>query len=249
MVAGLDLCAREGMPASVVTHINRLNLQDLETFRSFLADHAVASWQVQLGIPSGALRDHSDLVIQPGDLLDLVPRLASMRLAVEERPLLFVADNVGYFGRHEKALRDRGAEISFWIGCRAGIQVIGIESNGNVKGCLSLPSSRHGQDRFLEANLRETRLSEIWHRPGAFAWNRDFCLSALGGFCAVCRYGDICRGGCAWTAWSHTHNRFDNPYCFYRQALRAGRLEELGDDHPSDKEWTRIEEMQKSGIW
>lgn len=247
VIDALDLCAREGMPASVVTHVNRLNLADLEAFRGLLAEHGVASWQVQLGIPSGALRDHRDLVIQPVDLLDLIPRLAAMRADPGGRPILFAADNVGYFGRHEKALRDRGAEISFWIGCRAGIQVLGIESNGNVKGCLSLPSSRHGQDRFLEGNLREVPLAAMWTRPGAFSWNRDFQEGALGGFCAVCRYRDICRGGCAWTAWSHTSNRFDNPYCFYRQVLLAGRLDELGEDRPDEEELRVIATMRDRG--
>lgn len=236
VVAALDLCAAAGLPASVVTHVNQLNARTLPEFRAFLGRHRVSSWQVQLGIPSGALRDNRDLVIQPDDLLWLVPQLAAMRADASARPVLFAADNVGYFGRHEKPLRDRGAEIGFWIGCRAGMQVIGIESNGNVKGCLSLPSARHGDDHFVEDSLRHRPLADIWNDPKSFAWNRDFTESQLGGFCAVCRYRDICRGGCAWTAYSHTSNRFDNPYCFYRRALVAGRLDELGDDVPNDDE-------------
>ena len=114
--------------------------------------------------------------------------------------------------------------------------MIGIESNGNVKGCLSLPSARHGKDVFLEGNLREHSLQEIWTRPGAFAYNRDFKLEQLAGFCAVCRYRDICRGGCSWTAYSHTQSRFNNPYCFYRQAVLHKRLELLGEDEPSAEE-------------
>ena len=236
VLAALDRCAAAGIETSVVTHVNRLNLASLREFRLLLRDHGVGSWQLQPGNPSGAMGEHLELVIRPEELLDLVPLVADMRTDGSGPPAIYPADNVGYYGIHEKALRDRGAKVDFWIGCRAGCQVIGIESNGNVKGCLSLPSARHGKDIFLEGNLREHRLQEIWTRPGAFAYNRDFQLSQLSGFCAVCRYRDICRGGCAWTAYSHTRNRFDNPYCFYRQAVLHHRQDLLGEDQPSAEE-------------
>jgi hypothetical protein len=104
--------------------------------------------------------ENQELVIRPEDLLWLIPEIAEMRSEQEIRPAVFPADNVGYFGRYEKALRDQGAQINFWIGCRAGCQVIGIESDGNVKGCLSLPSSKHGKDLFSEGSLREQSLPD-----------------------------------------------------------------------------------------
>ena len=240
VVAAIDLCVDAGLPTSVVSHVNQHNRKSLRELRSFLAEHGVASWQIQLGVPSGDMRANWDLVVQPDDLLWIVPLVADLRMDGVERPIICPADNVGYFGRYEKQLRDRGAQINFWIGCRAGCQVIGIESNGNVKGCLSLPSAMHGRDVFVEGNLVETSLHDVWCRPGAFAFNRDFTIEQLDGFCAVCRYRDICRGGCAWTAYSHTRNRFDNPYCFYRQALLHDRLDLLGDDAPNEAELAAI---------
>jgi radical SAM protein with 4Fe4S-binding SPASM domain len=232
----LQRCARAGVETSVVTHINQLNARSLREVRQLLRDAGVGSWQLQPGNPSGVMGEHRELVIAPEDLLWLVPEIAAMRTDGSGPPSIHPADNVGYYGVHEKALRDRGAKVDFWIGCRAGCQVIGIESNGNVKGCLSLPSARHGKDAFLEGNLREHSLHEIWTRPGAFAYNREFKVEQLAGFCAVCRYRDICRGGCSWTAYSHTQSRFDNPYCFYRQAVLHKRLELLGDDEPNAAE-------------
>ncbi len=236
VVDAIDMCVAEAMPVSVVTHVNQLNKQSLPELREFLGAHGLASWQIQLGNPSGTMSEYRELVIQPEDLLFLVPLIAELRSDAVERPLIFPADNVGYFGRYEKAIRDRGVEISFWIGCRAGCQVIGIESNGNVKGCLSLPSARHGNDRFIEGNLLQEPLASLWNRPDAFAFNREFTEGQLDGFCAVCRYRDICRGGCAWTAYSHTKNRFDNPYCFYRQAVLQGRFDLLADEQPTEAE-------------
>jgi radical SAM protein with 4Fe4S-binding SPASM domain len=93
----------------------------------------------------------------------------------------------------------------------------------------------HGEDRFVEGNVRDKPLGEIWNRPGAFAYNRGFTEDRLAGFCSICRYREICRGGCTWTAFSHTKNRFDNPYCFYREAVRQGR-EDLLDEAPLPEE-------------
>ena len=95
----------------------------------------------------------------------------------------------------------------------------------------------HGRDRFLEGNLRQHSLAEIWTGEQAFSYNRRFNTDQLTGFCGVCRYKDICRGGCAWTAFSHTEGTLDNPYCFYRQCVEHGRLDLLEeDDDPSAEE-------------
>lgn len=242
VVAAIDRSVAAGVLTSVITHINRKNGDSLLDLRRMLADRGVSSWQLQTGNPTGEMSHHPEMVVAPEDLLWIVPLVADMRRDQSAGPYVLAADNIGYFGRHEDVLRSETDGIPFWIGCRAGCQVIGIESNGNVKGCLSLPSTRHDEDRFVEGNLRESSLAEIWSRPGAFAYNRRFDVEQLGGFCGVCRYRDICRGGCSWTAFSRTGDRHDNPFCFYRQAVCAGRMDLLADgDQPSEEElaWAR----------
>jgi len=237
VVAAIDQSVDAGVLTSVITHINRLNCHELGELRVFLAGHGVSSWQLQTGNPTGEMSRNQQIVLEPQELLWLVPQIAGMRQDADAAPYVLAADNIGYFGRHESALRSEMSGIPFWIGCRAGCQVIGIESNGNVKGCLSLPSSRHGDDQFVEGNLRRSSLKEIWNRPDAFAYNRQFSEELLGGFCAVCRYRDICRGGCSWTAYSRSGQRHDNPFCFYRQAVEARRFDLLADDdEPSPEE-------------
>ena len=136
---------------------------------------------------------------------------------------------VYHYGNYERQLRDRGAAICFWIGCRAGCQVIGIESQGNVKGCLSLPSQQQDVDEFVEGNLRESSLRSIWERPGAFFYNRRSEGPKLEGFCATCRFSDICRGGCSCAAFGFSGSRFDNPMCFYRVAVENERWDLIPD--------------------
>lgn len=231
VIKGIDLCVKDGIQTSAVTHINQLNYKYYPEMRDFLRDHGVTTWQLQMGNPSGAMCEHTELIIDPKELLWLIPQIAEMCADTTRGPLVDAGDNIGYYGCCERALRtdrrDRGTKIDFWTGCAAGMQVVGIESNGNVKGCLSLPSERNKQSIFIEGNLRENTLREIWERPGAFAWNRQFSPERLTSFCRTCEFGYLCRGGCSWTAFSNTGNRGDNTYCFHRVALEAGRTDLL----------------------
>lgn len=237
VVAAITECESNGFPTSVVSHVNRKNFADLESFHETLGLLGVRSWQIQIGTPIGNMALHRDLLIEPIDLLELIPRLAAMRARTSAQidgktvrlPRIHVADDVGYFGKYEEKLRDTGAKISFWIGCRAGFQVIGIESNGNIKGCLSLPSARQKVDNFVEGNVRKQSLREIWTGKDAFAFNRQYDVDKLEGFCKTCRFRDICRGGCSCAAYSLSGSRFNNPLCFYRVAMENGRPD-LADD-------------------
>jgi radical SAM protein with 4Fe4S-binding SPASM domain len=227
--AAMADCVAQGAPVTVVTHINALNKRSLPGFHAWLSDRGVSSWQLQVGNPGGTMSESRGLVIPPEDLLWLVPQIAEMKQSGPRRPVIFPADNIGYYGKFERILRDRGATICFWIGCRAGCQVIGIESDGNVKGCLSLPSARNGVRDFVEGNLRDTTLRALWTREGAFAYNRNDQLQRLEGFCGKCRFRDICRGGCSWSAFTRSGSRFDNPMCFYRVAVEHQRWELIPD--------------------
>jgi radical SAM protein with 4Fe4S-binding SPASM domain len=203
--------------ASVVTTINKRNIRELEQLREVLDSHGVLRWQVQLGTPTGNLADHPDLVLHPEDVLYLVPLIAQM-CRDKKLPKVFPGHDIGYYGEPEESLRDPSSTIPFWTGCSAGCSVIGIESNGNIKGCLSLPSAMEGVDAFIEGNIRKTPLREIWARRGAFAYNREFTVESLAGFCQTCDYAEICRGGCTWTTYAQ-QKKFvrDNPYCYFRQ--------------------------------
>jgi radical SAM protein with 4Fe4S-binding SPASM domain len=221
------------MRPAVNTTINRLNRGQLPELRKFLMDRGVVAWQVQLATPSGNMGEHRDLLLPPEDLLWLVPQIAELcRIPCPEFEIC-AGHNIGYFGKPESALRAADVALPFWLGCRAGCQVIGIESGGDVKGCLSLPSSVHGEHRFVEGNLKQRSLREIWSRPGAFAYNRLFKEEQLFGFCRVCRFRDLCRGGCAWGTFAQGGG--GNEDCFYYQAVKHGRLDLLAEEPTAEE--------------
>ena len=201
----------EGLQVNIVTHVNRRNLAELDALEELMVEKRVDVWRLQLGSPVGRMAEHPELTVTPEEL----PAVAGFIVEAKQRGRVFISvgDNVGYFSDHESELR-RGAGESpfpFWCGCSAGCLTVGIESNGNVKGCLSLQS-----DRFIEGNLRDEPLAAIWRKPGNFAYTRGFTPENLHGACAGCEFGEICRGGCTFMAFGATGSPHDNPYCLYR---------------------------------
>ena len=81
------------------------------------------------------------------------------------RPHIAVTDTIGYYTACEPILR--GA-MSVWTGCYAGVLTLGIESNGDVKGCSCLPQE------FVAGNVRQRSLADIWADESRFAYNTDW---------------------------------------------------------------------------
>ena len=93
-------------------------------------------------------------------------------------------------------------------GCRAGLTTIGIDSVGNVRGCESMYD-----DYFIEGNLRESSLYDIWNNPDGFSYNRKFTPEKLQGNCNSCEHSLICAGGCrSYNYFSHK-KMYESLYC------------------------------------
>ena len=244
VLKAIDNAVGKGLRVSVVTTINDKNVRELEELRELLSDHGVRRWQVQFATPTGNMAENRSLVMNAKDILYAVPLIAKM-CRDNKSPKVYPGHDVGYYGEPEESLRDPKATIPFWTGCSAGCSVIGIESNGNIKGCLSLPSEMNNVDTFVEGNVRNSSLREIWFRKGGFAYNRDFTPDQLGGFCATCDYAEICRGGCTWTCFAEGGMVRDNPYCYWRQFKEQEAREaagEAGGDEEEDKVHLRVVE-------
>ncbi|HEY0706548.1 MAG TPA: radical SAM protein [Polyangia bacterium] len=221
--AGIDLSAN--------TNFNRTNQQDLEGLYEHLKAGGVASWQVQLTAPLGRAADHPEMLLQPYDLLALLPRIDRLKQrGWREGLLIMPGNNLGFFGPEELRLRSQhpGDGDSFG-GCQAGRYVMGIESDGAVKGCPSLPTASYvGGTVGIGAGVSNGRsLAEIWNHAPALQFTRG--AVELWGHCATCEYAEVCRGGCNFTAHAFFGRPGNNPYCHYRaiKLRRAGRRERI----------------------
>jgi radical SAM protein with 4Fe4S-binding SPASM domain len=212
------------MQVTANTQIARRNVRDVPDLFARLVDAGISAWQPQITVPMGRAADEADIVIEPFQMLEVMPMLARLKSLADAAGVVFwPGNNVGYFGPHEAHLRDsmpschRGS-------CGAGRVAIGIESNGNVKGCPSLPS----QD-YVGGNVRAASLEAIWERAPSVGFMRERSVGDLWGRCSTCYYAEECLGGCSWTAHSATGRPGNNPYCHHRALtlLRQGLRERL----------------------
>lgn len=131
-------------------------------------------------------------------------------------------NNVGYFGKFEYLWRgpERGGH---YHGCVAGINGMGIEADGTIKACPSLP-----KERYSCGSVKTSSIAEAWHGGDMNDWNRNRENREFEGYCQECYYKDVCRGGCTWMSDSLFGKAGNNPYCIHRvEQLKNRNIMEL----------------------
>jgi radical SAM protein with 4Fe4S-binding SPASM domain len=226
VIRAMDVAVEAGFIVTANTQINRLNLHRLPETAALLRAHGAVAWQVQLTVPLGRAADHPDWIAQPYEIPAILDALAGIQEAAAKdappgKPIFNVVagNNIGYFGPHELVLRSSpGLDQEHWRGCRAGQELIGIESDGTVKACPSLPTAS-----YAGGNVRDLSLEQIWSATDELAFARDRTVDELWGFCKTCYYADTCRAGCSFTAHATLGKRGNMPFCFHRATTLARR--------------------------
>jgi len=207
-----------GVKVSVNTQINRLSLPDLEDVLETLIAAGAHSWQIQLTVAMGRAADEPEVLLQPYDLLELFPLLSRLQKRCKEAQVrLWPGNNVGYFGPYEHELRGT-LPLGHMYSCGAGRSTLGIEADGSIKGCPSLPT-----EAWTGGNVRDAPLKDIWERAAPLRYTRDRTVEDLWGFCRTCYYADECRAGCTWTSFVLFGRAGNNPYCHHRALEHARR--------------------------
>ena len=203
------------------TQLNRLSSLELPELYTILRDAGMKAWQIQMTVPMGRAADHPEILFQPAELLEFYPVLARIvTKAFSEGALVSSRNNIGYYGPYERLFRGGGdpKEWTFWQGCQAGLAVLGIEADGAIKGCPSLPTSA-----YTGGHIRERTLHDIVENAPELTMNLNESTDHLWGFCATCDYAKVCKGGCSWTSHVFFDRRGNNPYCHHRALTLASR--------------------------
>jgi radical SAM protein with 4Fe4S-binding SPASM domain len=220
----IESFARAGVPVSANTQIGRVNLHEVPAVFERLIEAGIHSWQVQLTVAMGRAADDPELLLEPYQMLEVMPMLGRLKTRADQaRVRVWPGNNVGYFGPYETRLRGtlpRGHLSS----CGAGRSTLGIEANGDIKGCPSLPTAD-----YVGGNIREHRLRDVWERAAPLRFTRDRTVEDLWGYCRGCYYADTCRAGCSWTSHVLFGKPGNNPFCHHRalELLREGKRERL----------------------
>jgi radical SAM protein with 4Fe4S-binding SPASM domain len=198
-------------------------MPELPAVADLLVEIGARSWMVILTAAMGRAADRAQLLLEPYHLLYLFPLLAKIkREKLDPNGIAFFpANNVGYFGPLAETLRYGAERGHAWGGCGAGISSLGIEADGSIKGCPSLPTSD-----YVRGDIRTQALRDV---AGALAYERAAAPTELWGFCKTCPHAADCRAGCTWTSHVLFGRPGNNPFCHFRALTlaQAGVVEKL----------------------
>lgn len=208
----LRLLRKYGVASSVNTQITSQVLPELRELHELFIEAGAKNWQVQLTVAMGRAADNPELLLQPYQLLEVMPLLAELFwTGVERGMLLQPGNNIGYFGPYESVWRGNGDDRVHWSSCNAGENTMGIEADGTIKGCPSLPTVG-----YSGGNVRDLTLEDIWRNTPELNFNLTRADEELWGYCQGCYYADSCKGGCTWLSHSLFGRPGNNPYCHHR---------------------------------
>jgi radical SAM protein with 4Fe4S-binding SPASM domain len=206
-----------GIEPGVNTQINALSMPQLPQIFEEIVAAGAKYWQVQLTVAMGNAVDNAALLLQPHQIIDVVDTLASLYHRGRDVGFrLLPGNSIGYFGRHEPHWRSLTSEIEHWTGCTAGETALGLEADGTIKSCPSLPKSH-----FAAGETRSMSIDEALRNLESRTVRRDGNRGRS--FCGSCYYWSTCRGGCTWVSHVLEGKRGDNPYCYYRATTLAKR--------------------------
>ena len=216
-INSFELLKKYSIQTGCITTLTNKNFNLLDDLYNVLVDLGVDIWQFQIGLPMGNLEKNKELVIEPLDLVGFINYFYDK--ALKRKIRIYPADCIGYYdskvdGILKIAYQTEKAPI--WEGCNAGKRGFGLLHNGDVIGCTSIRDKK-----YVEGNIKEHTLREIWEDPNSFSWNRKFSERNLKGNCRKCKYAEKCLGGCANTRLT-INNTFDseNPYCVRNVLLK-----------------------------
>lgn len=181
-----------GVQTGCTTTITKRNIDHLNELKFFLTQENVKCWQLQIGFPMGNLASHEDWLIDPEQVPEIIDFCYDV--SCEGKIDVYPADCIGYYDSKQNKVYQNSFKtknIKEWSGCTAGKQSFGLLHDGSIIGCTSI---RH--KNFIEGNIKEKSLRQIWEDPNAFSWNRRFKVEDLQKDCLKCKYGERCLGGC-----------------------------------------------------
>ncbi|MFW9770718.1 MAG: radical SAM protein [Candidatus Thorarchaeota archaeon] len=198
VLSSMNLLQKAHIPVSVITTISKINFKELKMIRDLLLNKGIA-WQIQIALPIG--RFPRELVISREEFYGIAMFIAlnCKRYSIRELPLI----GAHCFGYFSNMLPEVGLEP--WIGCQAGKSVLGIQSNGNIKGCLTLPNE------FIEGNIRTSNLSDIVNCRIDSDYYNYIQKTDSKDYCFTCKMFKKCNGGCLGT--KIALNSLYAPYC------------------------------------
>ena len=211
VLAAIDLLSATPILVSVRTTVTKQNIDELPALHAILKKHRVQRWILQLGHRTGRLAAKGLCdPIEPAQLHQISEFVVENSSDPVLQPRAF--NNIGYLGRTEPVLRKSGRPTKnpIWRGCQCGVNTLGIEPDGGIKGCANQVG-----EPFVVGNVLRESLAEIWQDRKRWHWVNPQ-PEQMTGECAGCALAKICGAGCTVLAYRSSKELFNQPYCLRR---------------------------------
>lgn len=203
----INIAKCTGLKVSTATSFSKFNIHQFEDILSLMLRYNVDIWTVQVAKPIGNMKPEN--TISEAEYYELAKRIAHYRQVYGNKIEIVETDCFGYYSKLSQYMY-----YEKWTGCPAGISVVAISPNGNIKGCPARDD--------IQGNVKTDSLIQIWKNMNSFPYNRCFSRDALIGYCQECDYGTLCRGGCV----RNIKRQDGGPYCLHK-------IETIGYDQKS----------------
>jgi radical SAM protein with 4Fe4S-binding SPASM domain len=217
-INALELASESKIPTiACTTQLNRQSYKSILLLLERVSSTRVKSWQIAPTLPMGIGSSAKDLHLQPADFVVLHELAAIFAIESARRGIFGIAANpLGYFGPYERLMRSGAENINkLYSGCPAGNGVIGIEADGTVKGCPSLPTNPYALGKSYADGFDQ--LNTLWKKEKSPYHRKVY------GFCAKCPFQEFCWSGCGWSSTTTLGEKGNNPYCMFRAIVYESR--------------------------
>jgi len=162
--------------SDIVSCIHQRNINELNDLMDLLIDLGVRSWRLFTVAPIGRARDNPELLLLPEQFRHLMDFIKESRRS----KLIDVTFSCeGYVGSYEREVRD-----DFFF-CRAGVNIASVLIDGSISACPNIDRS------FVQGNIYQDRLMDVWENRFSDMRNRDWARTGL---CETCREFKFCQG-------------------------------------------------------
>lgn len=189
----------------VITVVHRRNISELPELYRRLEGTGIRSWRITNMEPIGRAREHSELMLDGGDLARLLDFVREAHLT---SPSLEVSFGCSHYLTPEYERRAR----PYCFICMAGLQVASIAANGDIVACLDIER----RPDLAQGNVARDDFWDVWQgKFGLFRGNRAESSPT----CSACPDRRFCAGDSAHT-WNYDYNE---PMLCMKHALEEKR--------------------------
>ncbi|MCQ2110805.1 MAG: TIGR04133 family radical SAM/SPASM protein [Bacteroidaceae bacterium] len=174
--AAIRMVTQSGLVNDVVTCVNKRNICQLSTIRSYLIGCGVSDWRIFTVFPQGRAKNDPDMNLSAADIRNVMEFIRETR----KQGIIncsFACE--GFLGKYEGVVRDR------FFTCNAGIFTASVLADGSISACPSIRADYH------QGNIYKDDFWSVWQDRYNLYRDRSWMCKDE---CADCRYFRYCHG-------------------------------------------------------